>query len=163
MHVWKRVAFAGFLVVLVCVFTQFSPISTATASAHALTPLQLHSIQETHPSLQAEVPFSPYNNCDLDGDPNGYFPCAVESYVAPGCLRERSMPYLNTGDLTGNCYQAGTILNITCQTVGDMVNNYTDVWDVLLDGGYVSDYYMSTSGTNGSFSPNIPYCPPFHG
>jgi hypothetical protein len=53
---------------------------------------------------------------------------------------------------------------IVCQTAGDRVygsdGSSSEVWDKLSEGGYASDFYIDTSGTNGAFSPPIPRCEP---
>jgi lysophospholipase L1-like esterase len=50
----------------------------------------------------------------------------------------------------------GSPLDIVCQTVGDDVNG-SRIWDRLLSGAYVSDYWTSTPVFAG-YSPGIPLC-----
>jgi surface antigen len=53
-------------------------------------------------------------------------------------------------------------VDIVCQTTGDRVVGYdassTDVWDRLVDGTYVTDYYVNTLGKNDQFTVPIPNC-----
>jgi surface antigen len=56
----------------------------------------------------------------------------------------------------------GAVVDIDCQTRGDRVVGFdatsTDVWDRLVDGTYVSDYYVNTLGKNDQFTVPIPNC-----
>jgi hypothetical protein len=51
---------------------------------------------------------------------------------------------------------------VSCETSGDQViardASSTDVWDMLADGTYVSDEYVSSVGKNGAFTDPIPRC-----
>ena len=161
MNCCKRTSLIGIVGLLTAIFAILAPISVPSASAHTISPLSAHSIRQANGSgpHHLAVPFSATSNCNLSG-PNqfGVFPCGVESIVAPGCLIEHTTPNLGTGNRTGNCYRAGSIIDIVCQTTGDRVNNSTNVWDGLTTGAFVTDFYMDTSGMNGAFSPPIPRC-----
>jgi len=50
----------------------------------------------------------------------------------------------------------GAPIDIACQTVGTSVNG-SPVWDRLVDGGYVSDWYTTTPAV-GTYSAGIPLC-----
>lgn len=57
----------------------------------------------------------------------------------------------------------GQAIDIACQTKGSLVGvglpgTPTDVWDKLANGWYITDYYTSTTGMNGSYTPGIPQC-----
>ena len=52
---------------------------------------------------------------------------------------------------------AGATIDIVCQTTGSEVNGVSAIWDQLLAGGYISDYYTDTPGV-GVYSPPIPRC-----
>lgn len=158
MNIRKRTPLIGIAVLLVTILAMLAPNSALGASAHTLTPLSAHSAKRANGLHRQAIPLSPTSNCDSSPSPNGEYPCAVASFVAPGCLRERSQPIISPDDLTGSCYPAGTILTITCQVLrGSQVNN-SSIWDALLDGAFVSDYYMDTITTTGQPSPNIPQC-----
>ncbi|MGW9032651.1 glycoside hydrolase domain-containing protein [Streptomyces sp. NPDC055722] len=53
-------------------------------------------------------------------------------------------------------YAPGSALKVVCQTAGSKVGT-TSVWDKLSNGGYVSDYYVSTPSKTGYSSP-LPRC-----
>ena len=156
----KRTSLIGIITLLVCAFAMLLPVSAPTASAHALTPHVLHNTRQLNGNgpRNLAIPLSAFSNCNFDGpDQFGFFLCGVENVVAPGCLRERITPVVANNNLTGNCFRAGTILSIACQLRGGQVNN-TNVWDLLQDGAFVTDFFMDTSGFNGAFSPPIPQC-----
>jgi len=56
----------------------------------------------------------------------------------------------------------GDEVDIVCQALGPkLVTSYggsSSVWDRLLDGGWVSDYFVNTPGRGGLSAP-IPACP----
>jgi len=60
--------------------------------------------------------------------------------------------------VTGSLSDGSTIY-ITCQKSGSEVGypEYTNVWDLLKSGSYVSDFFTTTP-TPYNFSPNIPRC-----
>jgi len=157
MNYYKRTSLIGIVVLFMAILAILAPISVPSASAHTLAPLSAHIIrQASEPNHQA-VPLSPTNNCNFDTPSQGGFPCAVGNFSS-GCLVEHTTPHLGTGNRTRNCYAAGTIVVIVCQTTGDLVNGVTSVWDFLTTSGYVTDFFMDTSGINGAFSPPIPRC-----
>jgi hypothetical protein len=56
-----------------------------------------------------------------------------------------------------------TPIDIACQGKGSLVGvglpgTPTDVWDHLTSGGWVADFYTTTPGLAGSFTPGIPRC-----
>lgn len=162
MNYCKRTSFIGTVVLLMAILAILAPISVPGASAHTLTPLSTHSARRASGSgpHHLAIPLDITSNCNFDGPTEGgFWNCGVESIVAPGCLIEHTTPFALTTNRTGNCYRAGTVLGIICQTRGGTVNNATNVWDFLVDtGAYVTDFYMDTSGMNGAFSPPIPQC-----
>jgi hypothetical protein len=56
----------------------------------------------------------------------------------------------------------GDPVDIVCQTRGESVSGLdgssSNVWDKLIQGDYVADFYIDTPGMTGSFSPPIPQC-----
>jgi hypothetical protein len=57
----------------------------------------------------------------------------------------------------------GQPIDIACQTKGTLVGvglpgTPTDVWDQLTNGWFITDYYTSTPGLGGSYTPGIPQC-----
>ena len=56
----------------------------------------------------------------------------------------------------------GDPVNIVCQTRGESVSgrdgSSSNVWDKLVQGDYVADFYIDTPGMTGAFSPPIPQC-----
>lgn len=69
-------------------------------------------------------------------------------------LNERSGPGTSYSIL--RTLPEGAAIDIVCQTTGTSVNG-SSIWDKLLDGGYVSDFYTTTPVFNG-YSPGIPVC-----
>lgn len=66
--------------------------------------------------------------------------------------------YASVGGLSN-----GQAIDISCQTKGTLVGvglpgTPTDVWDRLTNGWYITDYYTSTPGLGGSYTPGIPQC-----
>jgi uncharacterized protein YraI len=75
--------------------------------------------------------------------------------VSGGRLYERTGPgasYASMGSLPN-----GATIQIACQTTGSMVNNTSDIWDLLTTGYFVSDYYVDTPEV-GKYSPGIAQC-----
>lgn len=90
---------------------------------------------------------------------------AVTGYhvvVGSAGLNARSGP--GTGfPVVGTTIANGQPIDISCQTKGTLVGvglpgTPTDVWDKLADGRYITDYYTSTPGVGGSYTPGIPQC-----
>jgi hypothetical protein len=57
----------------------------------------------------------------------------------------------------------GQEIDIACQTKGTLVGvglpgTPTDVWDKLTNGLFITDYYTSTPGLAGGYTPGIPQC-----
>jgi uncharacterized protein YraI len=57
----------------------------------------------------------------------------------------------------------GQAIDISCQTTGTPVGaglpgTPTNIWDQLSNGWYITDYYTSTPGLNGSYTAGIPQC-----
>jgi len=57
----------------------------------------------------------------------------------------------------------GQAIDIGCQTKGTLVGvglpgTPTDVWDQLTNGWFITDYYTSTTGIGGAYTPGIPQC-----
>ena len=53
-------------------------------------------------------------------------------------------------------YPRGTVVSVVCQTWGPKVGT-TTVWNRLINGSYVSDYYVNTPSKT-TYSPLIPKC-----
>lgn len=90
---------------------------------------------------------------------------AVTGYhvvVGSAGLNARSGP--GTGfPVIGPTLANGQPIDISCQTKGTLVGvglpgTPTDVWDKLADGRYITDYYTSTPGVGGNYTPGIPQC-----
>ena len=90
---------------------------------------------------------------------------AVTGYhvvVGSAGLNARSGP--GTGfPVVGTTLANGQPIDISCQTKGTLVGvglpgTPTDVWDKLADSRYITDYYTSTPGIGGSYTPGIPQC-----
>lgn len=81
---------------------------------------------------------------------------AVSGYKVTGIGRvaKRSGPGTNFRRL--GWINRGTSIDITCQQRGMKVRG-SSIWDRLSDGGWVTDYYVSTPSFN-NFSPGIPQC-----
>jgi surface antigen len=96
--------------------------------------------------------------------PSGTFPHHVYHTCANGAcgLRIHSSASLSAPVI--RVRNDGEEVFIVCQTAGDRVygsdGSSSEVWDKLSEGGYASDFYIDTSGTNGAFSPPIPRCEP---
>lgn len=94
--------------------------------------------------------------------PAGTFPHHIYHTCANGAcgLRIHTSPSLSA-PVTA-IKNDGEEVFIVCQTTGDRVygsdGSSSEVWDKLSEGGYASDFYIDTSGTNGAFSPPIPRC-----
>jgi hypothetical protein len=74
--------------------------------------------------------------------------------VASPSLNERSAP--STGAAIAGSLPYHSTIYITCQTSGSVVNG-SAVWDQLLNGTYISDYWTNTPGMN-TWTPSIPRC-----
>lgn len=76
-------------------------------------------------------------------------------------LNARSGPGYSAYPVT-RVFRDGDPVNIVCQTTGESVTGIdgssTNVWDRLVEGDYVTDFYVDTPGMTGSFSPPIPHC-----
>lgn len=90
---------------------------------------------------------------------------AVTGYhvvVGSAGLNARSGP--GTGfRVVGTTLANGQPIDISCQTKGTLVGvglpgTPTDVWDKLADGRYITDYYTSTPGLEGNYTPGIRQC-----
>lgn len=81
---------------------------------------------------------------------NGH--CGLVQKLGPG-LHSRSI---------GERLPDDTAVDIICQTRGDRVIGFdatsTDVWDRLIGGSYVSDYFVDTPGKDDQFSVPVPDC-----
>jgi uncharacterized protein YraI len=69
-------------------------------------------------------------------------------------LRARSGP--GTSYPPVGVWARGATLDLVCQAIGTQVGT-TRVWDKLLNGSYVSDFYVSTASRRG-LSPPVPRC-----
>jgi uncharacterized protein YraI len=69
-------------------------------------------------------------------------------------LNGRSGPKTSTP--IAQSYPPGATVTVVCQTPGTKIGT-TSVWNKLVDGNYVSDYYVSTP-SNTSYSEPLPRC-----
>jgi uncharacterized protein YraI len=69
-------------------------------------------------------------------------------------LRARSGPSTSYSVVT--TYNPGATLSVVCQAAGQKVGT-TAVWNRLTNGGWVSDYYVSTPSNTG-FTSTVPRC-----
>lgn len=89
---------------------------------------------------------------------------AVTGYhVVVGSLGVTARTGPGTGFAAVGKLYNGQQIDIACQTRGSRVGvglpgTPTDVWDRLNNGWYITDYYTSTTGLNGSYTPGIPQC-----
>lgn len=77
--------------------------------------------------------------------------CSVNECSSPKVCGRRAVGRLKEGE----------VAEITCQTRGGRVGvkkESSRIWDKLVDGNYVTDFYISTPG-KGHFTPGIPRCP----
>jgi hypothetical protein len=76
-------------------------------------------------------------------------------------LNARSGPGYTSYSVTRTLVD-GNAVDIVCQTRGEAVSgadgSSSTVWDRLVQGDYVADFYVNTPGMTGSFSPPIPQC-----
>jgi surface antigen len=93
------------------------------------------------------TPFDVYRTCA-----NGH--CGLQEYQGPG----QSKP--SSGK--DHVYPDGSKVYVVCQTPGDRVvgldASSTNVWDRLADGGFVSDYYVTTPEKDDRFSIPLQQC-----
>jgi hypothetical protein len=89
--------------------------------------------------------YSVYHTCA-----NGH--CGLNVRAGPGYTNYAITRVLVDGDP----------VDIVCQTRGEAVSGIdgssSNIWDKLIQGDYVSDFYINTPGMNGAFSPPIPQC-----
>lgn len=89
---------------------------------------------------------------------------AVTGYhIVVGSLGVNARSGPGTGYAAVGKLYNGQAIDIACQTKGSLVGvglpgTPTDVWDQLTNGWYVTDYYTSTTGLNGNYTPGIPQC-----
>ncbi len=78
--------------------------------------------------------------------------CSVNECVSPQPCGKHAVGRLKEGEMA----------EITCQTRGGRVPAHSpegsNIWDKLVDGNYVTDYYIETPKT-GEFTPGIRRCP----
>jgi hypothetical protein len=76
-------------------------------------------------------------------------------------LRVRAGPGYSYFTQVGSKNDGDAVL-IDCQVAGETVfgldGSSSDVWDRLVDGTFVADFYVDTPGVGGAFSPGIPQC-----
>ena len=72
-----------------------------------------------------------------------------------GCANQRTAPNTNAGIIS--CLGNGTVVNISCQTIGQNVLGYS-IWDMLSDGSYVWDYNMSNTAVATTFDSRLRQC-----
>ncbi len=87
----------------------------------------------------------------------------VGYHVVVGSLGANARTGPGTGFAVAGKLYNGQAIDIACQTKGTLVGvglpgTPTDVWDRLTNGWYITDYYTSTTGLNGSYTPGIPQC-----
>lgn len=138
-----------------CSNSVMQPVLPTNTVRRALGPGDIAAVSRLYPNAtqppSSTTPpptfyqYSVYHTCA-----NGH--CGLNVRSGPG--------YTNYGVTRG--LSDGNIVNVTCQTRGESVSGIdgssTNVWDRLVEGDYVSDFYVSTPGATGSFSPPIPQC-----
>jgi len=132
-------------------------IASATivvATSQAIPPISSASPSPT-PVTGSSTPAS-YGPYKVFHTCNGPYVCGLRIRQGPGTS------YPKIGHLDNNA-----LIQIVCQTAGQFQTNTkgvsTDVWDELLQGGFVSDLYVNTQGvrisaTQSGFDPSIPRC-----
>jgi hypothetical protein len=89
------------------------------------------------------------------------YPHHVQGTCAEGScgLRILTAPGGAAAGVVGTAFD-GQSVDVVCQVMGEPVQGQhatSAVWDKLVNGGYVSDYYLDTANV-GTFSPPIPAC-----
>jgi uncharacterized protein YraI len=82
--------------------------------------------------------------------------CTYPGQVTTTSLNARTGPGAKYA-VTGSALPRGALAYVICQKAGSKVGT-TSVWNKLLDGRWVSDYYVSAR-SNTSWSSPIPRCP----
>jgi surface antigen/uncharacterized protein YraI len=110
----------------------------------------IYSPTAVHPSVNTAanaLPFYVFRTCA-----NGH--CGLREYQDP----EQTAPTMGEDHV----YPDKTKIYVVCQIYGERVIGFdassTNVWDRLADGGYVSDYYVTTPEKNDQFSVPLPQC-----
>jgi surface antigen/uncharacterized protein YraI len=104
---------------------------------------------------------TPTQPCPVIGSSSYKTPCGftARTYNVYGAgtdgLYERTGP--GTTYSTVSLLANNTSVNIACQAITSSAVNGSPVWDLLTDGYWVADYYMSTPNV-GSYSPGISTC-----
>src|SRR4051812_6195673 len=97
----------------------------------------------------------------VEGIPSAQAVTGYHVVVGSAGLSARSGPGTNYG-VVGHLVN-GQAIDIGCQTKGTLVGGGlpgtpTDVWDQLTNGWFITDYYTSTTGIGGAYTPGIPQC-----
>jgi hypothetical protein len=119
------------------------------------------------PATPEQAPTPPANEAPPAPAPSAPSPTTYAHHVYHTCangacgLRVRSGPGYGRFAALG-VKNDGDGVDIACQTRGEPVfgldGTSSDVWDRLVDGTFVADFYIDTPGATGSFSPPIPVC-----
>ncbi len=80
---------------------------------------------------------------------------AFREYRVTATVRQRTGP--GTGFGVAGMVPDGSAIRVTCQTRSASVINGSGIWDRLVDGTYVTDYYTTTPAFN-DFSPGLARC-----
>ena len=108
------------------------------------------------------LPSSPPPSASPSPTPKAYRYYVYHTCANGACgLHARTGPGFTGYNITRVLYD-GNPVDIVCQTTGEAVSGIDGsssvVWDKLVQGDYVADFYVDTPGTNGAFSPPIPRC-----
>ncbi|MFC0678674.1 glycoside hydrolase domain-containing protein [Lysobacter korlensis] len=80
----------------------------------------------------------------------------AHSYLQRGSTVVSARRGPTTSNTIAKRYEPGATVQVICQTAGSKVGSST-VWDLLADGYYVPDYYISTPSNTG-YSRPLPRC-----
>lgn len=120
-------------------------VSWATEIHSRCNPLPSSPSPSAPPPAPSTYRYYVYHTCA-----NGA--CGLNARTGPGYTNYKKTRVLYDGNP----------VDIVCQTTGEAVTGIDGsssvVWDRLVQGDYVSDFYVNTPGTNGAFSPPIPRC-----
>jgi uncharacterized protein YraI len=82
--------------------------------------------------------------------------CTYPGQVSVDSLAVRTGPGASY-PTSGSTLRRGSLAYVMCQKSGSTVGT-TRVWDKLIDGGWVTDYYVSNRSST-TWSPPVPRCP----
>ncbi len=90
------------------------------------------------------------------GFTTAYFQGVISAaWAGYSCSNQRTAPNTSAGIIA--CLGNGTVVNISCQTIGETVSGYS-IWDMLSDGSYVWDANMSNTALATNFDSRLRQC-----